>query len=180
MSCRSRLPFVLLLGCLTGCGASVSRAEVGTSELRARSAQAEARREHARLVELEARLVELEQRLARRSRACEVAPEPQPAEVVSAREPPKTDPHRSQGDFLTEAHAATPAAPPAPLKVAVAAPPPPAPAASEREQLEQLLQGLREYGFDTQSGLSLERREALRVLLRRERQLDLMNPWDGH
>ena len=31
--------------------------------------------------------------------------------------------------------------------------------------------------FDPQSGLSLERRQALRVLLRRERQLDLMNPW---
>jgi len=86
----------------------------------------------------------------------------------------------SEGDFLAEAHAVAPAVrPPAP-NVAVGASPQAVPVASDRERLAQLLDELRKYGFDPQSGLSLERREALRVLLRRERELDLMNPWGGH
>ena len=59
----------------------------------------------------------------------------------------------------------------------ISCPSTPASSASERKRLEELLEELRGYGFDLQTGLSLERREALRVLLRRDRQLDLMNPW---
>jgi len=144
----------------------------------AAAARAEATREHARIIQLEERLIEMDQRLARQARACKAARDPASVEVASARPQPKADPHRSQGDFLTEAHAVAP--PPVPAAPVALASSQPATAASERERLEQLLQGLREYGFDPQSGLSIERREALRVLLRRERQLDLMNPWDGH
>ncbi len=75
---------------------------------------------------------------------------------------------------------AAPVAVPPIAQVAVSMPPQAATAASDRGRVEQLLNELREYGFDLHGGLSLERREALRVLLRRERQLDLMNPWDGH
>jgi hypothetical protein len=79
---------------------------------------------------------------------------------------------------LAEAHHVAPPARAGAEKLGAGASPPLiAAAASERERLEQLLEALREYGYDTQSGLSPERREALRVLLRRERQLDLMNPW---
>ncbi len=151
-------------------------------------------REHARLIQLEARLLEMEQRLASQTRGCETTSEPHSVAVETSRDRPKTDPLRSQGDFLAEAHPATPAvvppaagapatgpsvAAPAAAKVALAESPQPATPASERQRLEQLLEGLREYGFDPQNGLSNERREALRVLLRHERQLDLMNPWGG-
>ena len=79
----------------------------------------------------------------------------------------------------TRAVAATPAAAPA-TAVALAAAPEPATPSTEQERLEQLLESLREYAFDPQSGLSRERREALRVLLRRDRKLDLTNPWGGY
>jgi hypothetical protein len=174
---RLTLPYVLLIGGLSGCAARVSRTDVDAAELQARSARADATREHARLIELEARLLEMEQRLASQTRRCQAAPDAQPLDVAPAREQPSADPLRSQGDFLTEAHAAAPAAPAPAVKVAVAASPEPA---TQRARVEQALQGLREYGLDRQSGLSSERREALRVLLRQERQLDLMNPWGGH
>jgi hypothetical protein len=179
------LPFVLLLGGLPACGATTSRAGVDAAELQARSAQADAAREHARLVELEARLVEMEQRLAAQTRACRGTPDPLSVEVASARPRPVPDPRRSQGDFLTEARAVEPP-PPQPAgvapnaEVALARAPSNAPAGSERQHVERLLEGLRQYGVDSQSGLSVERREALRVLLRRERPLDLVNPWAGH
>jgi hypothetical protein len=179
MARRVGLLLVILLGTLPGCGASASMAAVEAAESQARSARADATREHARLVELEARLVEMERRSARQARACPAAPEPRSVDVASALVHPKPDPLRSQGDFSAEAQPAAPAAPPA-AKLALGASPPPAGAAPERDRLEQLLEGLREYGTDKPSGLSIERREALRVLLRRERQLDLMNPWDGH
>ncbi|HEV8548891.1 MAG TPA: hypothetical protein VGQ57_07685 [Polyangiaceae bacterium] len=171
------LPFVVMMGGLTGCGAAPTRADAGAAELQARSVQAEARREHARLVELEVRLLEMERRLAGPTPACEVTPDAQAAGVENPRERPKTEPLRSQGDFLAEARVPTPGRGPQAAKVAVGATPLPATPGSERQRLEQLLEGLREYASDPQSGLSLERREALRVLLRRERQLDLMNPW---
>jgi hypothetical protein len=157
---------VLLVSGLPGCGASAARADAGAAPLRAQAAQAEATREHARLVELELRLIEMERRLANQARPCEGAPDPARAGTESSRPQPKPKPLRSQGDFQAEARI--------PPKVADAQPAPP----TERKRLEELIEGLREYGFDPQSGLSLERREALRVLLRRERQLDLMNPWD--
>jgi hypothetical protein len=140
-------------------------------------------REHAQLIELGARLLELEHRLASQTPACEATPDPRAVAVTSSRDQPRTEPLRSEGDFLAEARAVTPSAAPAAARaanVAVGTPPSPTTAASERQRLEQLLEQLREYGFDPRSGLSLERREALRILLRRERQLDLMNPWAGH
>jgi hypothetical protein len=175
---RSTLLVVLLIGGLPGCGASSPRADVGAAELEARSARAEAMREHAELIELKARLSELEHRLAR-TRACHATPDPRSVGDASASNQPRTQPLRSEGDFLAEARTAAPAAKATATTVALGAPPQAATAPSERERLELLLQELRAYGFDPQSGLSPERREALRVLLRRERQLDLMNPWDG-
>jgi len=175
---RSTVLFVLLSGGLAGCGASSPSANVNAAELQATSARAEAMREHARLIEIEARLVELEHRLA--NRECEPTPDPRSVAAASSRDQPTPEPLRSEGDFLAEAHAVAPAVrPPAP-NVAVGASPQAVPVASDRDRLAQLLDELRKYGFDPQSGLSLERREALRVLLRRERELDLMNPWDGH
>ncbi|HTQ02561.1 MAG TPA: hypothetical protein VMI54_01850 [Polyangiaceae bacterium] len=114
-------------------------------------------------------MVELERRLANQMRGCEATPDRGLVDVESARPHPNTVPLRSQGDFLTEAHVAAPARAPASGGV-VAAP------ASEREHVQELLDDLREHAFDRQSGLSPERREALRVLLRRERKLD-SNPW---
>ena len=172
---RSTVLFVLLIGGLAGCGASSPSTNVNAAESQATSARAEAMREHAQLIKIEAQLIELEHRLA--NRACEAPPDPLWVDVEPASERPRTQPLRSEGDFLTEARVVPTAAPSVPL-VAVRASPHVAPAASDRGRVEQLLNELREYGFDLQSGLSLERREALRVLLRRERQLDLMNPWD--
>jgi hypothetical protein len=180
MRLRSALPLVLLVGSLPGCGASSPRPDVGSAELQAHSARAEATRERARLIELEARLNELERRLANKTPACEATPDPRSLDVASSAEQPRTEPLRSEGDFLAEARAVAPSARPPAAKVALGASPQATTAPTERERLEQLLQELRAYGFDPQSGLSPERREALRVLIRRERQLDLMNPWDGH
>lgn len=165
----STLPFLLLVGGLPACAATTSRGDVAAAELAARSARDEATREHARLVEMEGRIVELERRLASKNRACEATPAPLSVDVARAREQPMTDPRRSQGDFLAEARVATPATAAAQA----------GPQVSEREHMQQLLEGMREYAFDRQSGLSTERREALRVLLQRERQLDLMNPWES-
>jgi hypothetical protein len=47
----------------------------------------------------------------------------------------------------------------------------------ERERFEQTLEALRTYSLDWHSGISRQRREALRVLLRRDRALDRSNPW---
>jgi len=173
---RSTLLVALLIGSLPGCAASVSISRGWSSSRQARSARAEAMREHAQLVQLEARLFEMEQRLASQARACRATPDPRSVAGASPPDPPRTEPLRSEGDFLLEARAVAPAAPPA-AKIAVAESPQPVAASSEREHVQQLLEGLREYTFDPQSGLSLERREALRVLLRRERQLDSVNPW---
>jgi hypothetical protein len=176
---RATLLFVLLSGGLAGCGASSPKPNGDAAELEARSARAEATREHAQLMELGARLLELEHRLATQTPACEATP----VAVTSSGGQPRTEPLRSEGDFLAEARAVTPSAAPAAARAANVAggtSPQPTTAASERQRLEQLLEQLREYGFDPRSGLSLERREALRILLRRERQLDLMNPWAGH
>jgi hypothetical protein len=182
---RWTLPFVLLLGGLPGCGASVAQGDAAAAELAARSTAAEATRERARLVEIEARLVDMERRLTSRMRACEGPPEPRPAGVANPGDQPATKPLRSEGDFLAEARTVTPGAAPAAAPVAaapvpavaVAATPQSVAPASEQERLEQLLEGLRAYALDPHSGLSRERREALRVLLRRERKLDLLNPW---
>jgi len=168
------LPFVLLICGLPGCGAGASRGDVAAAELQAQSERAEAMREHARLIELEARLSEMERRLASRARACDATDVPRAFGVQSSHDRPKVEPLRSEGDFLTEARVVAPPAGPPDARVATSQPPTPA---SERARLEQLVENLREYAFDPQSGLSLERRQALRVLLRRERQLDLMNPW---
>ena len=170
------LPFVLVLGGLTGCGASVSQAERDATALHAR---AEADREHARLLEIEARLLEMEQRLASQPRACETPSVLGSADGAGSDE--QTQPLRSEGDFSTQARVVTAprgvaqAVTPLPAKVAAATHPQTTTPASERERLEQLLEGLREYASDPK--LSVERREALRVLLRRERKLDLLNPW---
>jgi|SRR6187399_2994122 len=172
----STLPFVLLIGCLPGCGAGTSRGDVATAELEARSARADAQRDRARLIEIESRLIELERYLERQERACEAAPDAQTGDVASSGEQQRTDPLRSEGDFLAEARVAAPPGRAPTAKVAGTTTPRSTPV-SERERMEQLLEGLREYAFDPRSGLSRERREALRVLLRRDRQLDLMNPW---
>ena len=171
------LPFVLLICGLPGCGAGASRGDVAAAELQAQSERAEAMREHARLIELEARLSEMERRLASRARACDATDVPRAFGVQSSHDRPKVEPLRSEGDFLTEARVVAPPAGPSDARAAVLDTSPPPTPASDRERLEQLVEDLREYAFDPQSGLSLERRQALRVLLRRERQLDLMNPW---
>jgi hypothetical protein len=160
----STLPFVLVMGGLAGCGAGASRGALAAAELEAQSARAEARREHARLLEMEARMVDLERRLAKQARACPATPDPLSVDVAQARQRPKVEPLRSEGDFLAEARVVTQAAQPA------------GDPAAERERLQQKLESLREY--EQQGGLSRERREALRVLLRRDRQLDLINPWN--
>jgi hypothetical protein len=152
---------------------------VAAAEAQARSARTDAAREQARLVELEIRLLELEQRLARQPRACDMASDPGAVDLPSSRDQPKTQPLRSEGDFLAEAHSVAPASGPPGAKAAGGTSPRAATAASERQRVAQLLEDLQKYGFDSRSGLSPERREALRVLLRQERQLDLMNPWDG-
>jgi len=169
---HSTLLFVLLAGGLSGCGASASRAEVSAAEAQAQSARADATRDRERLIEIEARLVEMERHWAR-ERGCAATPDAEAGDVARAHDLPSQDPLRSEGDFLAEARVAAP-------KPAGGATTQPATAASERERLEQLLEGLREYASDPRNGLSLERREALRVLLRRDRQLDLMNPWADH
>jgi hypothetical protein len=171
MRCGGMLPFVLLVGALPACAAGASRGDLAVAELQARAAREDAAREHARLVELEAQIVDLEHRLTRQSRACPTKPDPLSVDVASARVRPKA-PLRSQGDFLAEARVAEPTA----TTVAVAAPTQAAPV-SDRAHLQQALDGLRAYDLDRQSGLSTERREALRVLLRQERQLDTDNPW---
>jgi hypothetical protein len=150
---------------------------VRAAESQAESARTEAAREHAQLIELEARLIEMEHRLATQARVCNAPPDAELVQPAVLREQPKAKPLRSEGDFLVEAHTVAPGAGIPAGTVAAAGPATPT---SERERVEQLLNGLREYGTDTRSGLSVERREALRVLLRRERPLDLMNPWDGH
>jgi hypothetical protein len=176
----SALPFVILVGGLPACGAAVSRADASAAVLQAEAARAEAVRDRARLIELEARLIEMERHWTSQSRGCEATPDPQSVDVATTGAPPQTQPLRAEGDFLAEARVMAPSAAPPAATVAVAAPTEPASPASERERLEQLLQGLREYAFDPHSGLSPERREALRVLLRRDRQLDSMNPWADH
>lgn len=166
------LIFVFLLGNLAGCAAAASRGEMTSADSQA--LRAEQAREHARLLEVEARLVDAERRLAKQAHGSETAPELW-SDVTSAASRGKAEPLRSEGDFLAEARVAAPAgaASPACAPSQTAAPDP----RTERERLQQLLESLRAYATDPHSGLSLERREALRVLLRRERQLDLMNPW---
>jgi hypothetical protein len=137
-------------------------------------------REHARFIELEARLLELEHRLARRTPACEATPDPVSARSARSSEPSRTEPLRSQGDFLAEARTVPPPAPRPAAKKTARGTPSQAESPPERARLERLLAELRRYDLDPQSGLSLERREALRVLLRHDRELDLMNPWVGH
>lgn len=173
------LLFVLLGSGLPGCGAGASRVDLAAAEQQAWAARAQAMREHARLIELETRLFEMERRSTRQPPTCEAAPDSQASDVAAARERPPAEPLRSEGDFLAQARVPAPAAAPPLAALAREARPRPAKPASERERLEQRLDGLREYAFDPQSGLSPERREALRVLLRRDRQLDLMNPWDN-
>ena len=172
------LLFILLGGGLLGCGAGAARGDLAAAELRAQSARAQATREHARLLALEARLVEMERRSSAKTHDCEATPDSPASDVARARERPKPEPLRSRGDFLAEARVPAPAPAAPPPRLALEATPQLATSASERERLEQRLEGLREYAVDPRSGLSPERREALRVLLRRERQLDLMNPWD--
>jgi hypothetical protein len=70
---------------------------------------------------------------------------------------------------MTEARVKAPAAQPPVTAVADGATTQGAEPAADR------LEVLRE--FERQGGLSRERREALRVLLRHDRQLDLTNPW---
>lgn len=170
------LLFVLGTGGLAGCGAGAAQRELAFADLEAQSARAEANREHARLVALEARLREMERRSADASRGCATTHD-SAGDVAAARDRPQTQPLRSEGDFLTEARVARPASAAPAAAVALAAPPSAA-SVTERERLEQRLELLRPYAVDPQSGLSPERRDALRVLLRRDRQLDLMNPWN--
>jgi hypothetical protein len=173
----STLSLVLLIGSLAGCGATGSRADANSAEVQAQALRAEQAREHARVVELEARLGEAERRLASQARAGKPTADAWATDVTSSGERQKPEPLRSQGDFLTEARVAVaPGAPPSACG-AVGQTPPAASALTERERLQQLLDSLRDYVADPRSGLSLERREALRVLLRRERPLDLINPW---
>lgn len=171
----STLPLVLLISSLTGCGTAASRADLTFAELEARQLRADQAREHGRVMELEARLSEAERRLASQARADETSPDAWSSDVTSAGGRRKAEPLRSQGDFLAEARVAAPAGG-APGACGAVKGTPAAPQ-TERERLQQLLEGLRDYAADPRSGLSLERREALRVLLRRERQLDLINPW---
>ncbi len=145
-------------------------------ELQARSARAEATREHARLLELETQIVELNRRLASQTRACAATPDPLLVDVARAL-PPKVEPFRSEGDFLAEARVVAPTARPPARALALGVTTQAADPAAERERLQQQLEVLREYTWARQGGLSLERREALRVLLRHDRQLDLMDPW---
>jgi hypothetical protein len=120
----------------------------------------------------------MDRRSAERSRQCVTTQDSPAGEVAAARDRPKTESLRSQGDFLAEARTAPPATSSRAATLALAAPQQ-ATSGSERERLEQRLELLRPYAVDPQSGLSPERRDALRVLLRRDRQLDLMNPWDS-
>jgi len=173
------LPFILLTGGLPGCEAGVSRGDMALAKLQVQSAREEAKREHARLLEMETRMADLERRLAKQARACGATRDPRAADVEGARGRPKTEPLRSEGDFLTEARVSAPATAPPARSSALGAATAEAPA-SEQERLQRQLEGLREYTLDQQSGLSFERREALRVLLRKDRQLDLMNPWADH
>src|SRR3954468_24338564 len=102
MRYRSTLLFVVLSGGLGGCGVSASKANLEAAELQAQAARAEATREHAQLIEIEARLIELEKRLASQARACGATPDPRSVDVASARDRPRTEPLRSEGDFLAE------------------------------------------------------------------------------
>ncbi len=169
---------MLLGGGLPACGVSASQADVAAAELQAQSARAEAVRDQVRLIELEARLVEMEHRLARQARACEAASDSLSADGADSRDQPRREPLRSEGDFLAEAHTVAPTTAPPAATIADGASRHRTNPASERQRVAQLLEALREHGLDPQNGLSPERREALRVLLRRERQLDLMNPWN--
>ena len=170
------LPFVLLIGGVAGCGAAASRAEVGAAELQAQSARAEAMHDRARLIEIEARLIEMERHWSTQTRGCDATADPQ-AGSASSSDPTSTEPLRAEGDFLAEARVVAPSAKPPAAKAQVTMTTEPSTPISERERLEQQLEALRAYAFDPQSGLSRERREALRVLLRRDRKLDSMNPW---
>jgi TPR repeat protein len=167
------LPFVLILGGLSGCGAGVSRGDLAAAELEAQSARAEARREHRRVLEMEARLVDLERRLANQ-RACAEKSDELWVDVPRALQQSKVEPLRSEGDFLAEARVIPPAARPPATSIS----PGTTISASDPARRQQQLEVLREY--ERQGGLSRERREALRVLLRRDRQLDLINPWSDH
>jgi hypothetical protein len=153
---------------------------LAAAKLEAQSARADAKREHARLLEMETRMAELEHRLAGQTRACAPTRDPWSADVESAHQRPKPEPLRSEGDFLAEARVSAPAAPAPAGSVALGTAKQEAAPGSEQERLQQQLEDLREYTHDRQSGLSRERREALRVLLRHDRQLDLMNPWTDH
>jgi len=169
------LTFLAISGSLPACGASTPRTDANSAELQAQALRAEQAREHARVLELEARLSDAERRLASQGPSNETNSAAWSNDVTSAGKHGNPASLRSQGDFLAEARVAAPAGARPGACVGVATPP--AAPQSERERLQQLLDGLREYAADPRSGLSLERREALRVLLRRERQLDLMNPW---
>lgn len=172
---RSTLLVVILVSALPGCGAGASQGDATLAELEARSARAEAARERARLIAVEKRLLEVERRYASRMSACEETREPRSSGIANTDHQPK--PLRSEGDFLAEARIVPSAATPPAATASVKATPQEAKPGAERERLQLLLEALREYAFDPGSGLSRERREALRVLLRPERKLDLMNPW---
>jgi hypothetical protein len=124
---------------------------------------------------MEARMVDLEARLANQARACAATPDPLSLDVAQAHQRPKVKPLHSEGDFLAEARVVAPT-PPA-TAVTLGTTTPAAEPAAGRERQQQL-EALREY--ERQGGLSRERREALRVLLRADRQLDLTNPWSNH
>jgi hypothetical protein len=141
--------------------------QVGCASPHASSA-VEAENPAARVAELEDRIRDLERREASANACRSGALKPEErrvlAELVATNQRLLSE-LSQEGPISTQDSVASfpTSAPPAPESVPT------------RERLEQLLEEFRGEPLD-QSGLSRERREALRVLLRRERTLDT-NPW---
>lgn len=168
-SARAAGGLVLLSLLLGACARSVSPdgVQIELAEARARAAE-----QRVRIAELEARLVEVERRTQNHTADAQrgeddtkqmlskllLASERLTAEVVKQREcsAPAVDARSAALDGF-EFSSAGPAL--------------------DRERFERVLELLRGYPLDYRSGISRQRREALRVLLRRDRAIDTNNPW---
>jgi hypothetical protein len=157
----TQLLAVLICLALAGC-AALGAGDTGLNdELRASRAEAEA--EHARVAALEARLAQLEQRTQH-----------QASERVSQS---RVERLIEQNEVMLALAGAT-----CDGEARASRPVPPVGSADTQEvataeQRQQLAQRLRAYLAGRAGGLSLEQREAMRVLLRPDRVLDRSDPW---
>ncbi|HET9934110.1 MAG TPA: hypothetical protein VFQ35_25585 [Polyangiaceae bacterium] len=165
MPARTHAPTLVLSLCLAACSA-LGGGDTGLRDELAAS-RAEAQAEHERVQELEQRLAQLELNSK--------------VQVRDRRIEARLERLIDQNEALLRAQSAPACQPSAPQSTTEPSRPPTGTAsfadATEGDQKKQLEERLRAFVRGQGGGLSAEQREAMRVLLRKDRVLDRANPW---